>query len=543
MWQEWRGQTLPAIIDHAALSWPDNIAVRFEDDCIDEAITYRDLKNRVLTVQRALYRAGIRKGDHVGYLTNGTLRWLETFLAVLRLGAKIVPLNLAWTNGEIVQGMQLTDVSFLLLGAEHKGKSLAAQLAPVLSERGRKDLPLLRSVIVAEGRNEFKEFQALDELIAVSGDTGHSDELNHPVKAGDEAMLLLTSGSTAFPKPVIHTHESMLCGFASYADGLEVSTSDTFVSCTPVYHVGGLISAFVALLRGGTVRLCGTFEAENVMRWIDQDRASIFWGFDTHFSMLRGHPSYGKYKLASIRKTMVGANEATFDSIHAMGFEHIGSLYASSEYMGSQTFFPFRDRHDLEKMKHSHGRPTSGEIRIADPESGDWLATGEMGEICVRGPALFKGYYKLPDATAQCMDSEGFFHSGDMGLLDESGYLYFKGRYKDMVKSGGENVSAPEVEAFILMNVPGVVRAMICGTPDPKWGEAVTALLEIEQEFTYSPGDIINLCRGKLAGFKTPKKVIFLDRDEWVITPTGKIDRNVLRKLALDRVAAETTSQ
>lgn len=540
MWQEWRGQTLPKIIEHGEINWPDNVAVRYEDDSINESITYRELARRVSITQNALYEVGIRKGDHVGYLTSGNLRWLEIFFAVLRLGAKLVPLNLAWTNDEIAQGMQLADVSFLFLGAKYKGKSLPDQLAPILSGPNRKNFPCLRSVIVAEGVSKFDEFQALDDLVKKSSRSEDSIDLNQPVNASDEAMLLLTSGSTAFPKPVIHTHESMVCGFASYADGLEVNSSDTFVSCTPVYHVGGLIASIVALLRGGTVRLCGTFEAENVIRWVEQDKATIFWGFDTHFSMLREHPSYEKHKLASIKKTMVGGNEATFDAIYAMGFEHIGSLYASSEYMGSQTFFPYRDRHDIERMKYSHGRATSGEIRIANPETGDWLTAGEIGEICVRGPALFRGYYKNPEATAQCMDSEGFFHSGDMGSMDGSGYLYFKGRYKDMVKSGGENVSALEVETFLIATVPGVVRAIICGTPDQKWGEAVTALLEIEESFNYSVEDIVNACRGKLAGFKTPRRVIFLKNHEWPITPTGKVDRKVLVKFARDHFADTT---
>ena len=240
---------------------------------------------------------------------------------------------------------------------------------------------------------------------------------------------------------MIHTHQSMLCGICNYADGLEAGEADTFLHTTPNYHVGGIISMCIPILRGGTSRLMSWFDPEEAMKLIESDPVTLFWGFDTHFAMMRNDPSYEKYSLSSIKRTMSGSNPATFDAIYNMGFEHVGSLYGTSESMGGSTYFPYRDRFDLERMKQSNGRPTSGDVRIISQDTGKEVPVGEPGEICVNGPSLFKGYYNLPEETEKCIDADGFFHTGDYGWVDADGYVYYRGRYKEIIKTGGENVS------------------------------------------------------------------------------------------------------
>jgi fatty-acyl-CoA synthase len=457
-------------------------------------------------------------------------QWLEVFFAALRLRAVVVPFNLTWTADEIAQGIRLTETTVLLFAPEHRGEDLIARVVPLLDRP--EAIPSLRTLAVTRGPSIAGRYESLDELAERPGDAVDDREPNGRCRPDDVALLLLTSGSTSFPKPAIHTHETILCGTASYADGLEAKAEDVLLHCTPNYHVGGMLTACLALMRGATLRVMPVFDPDEAMRLIETDRVTLFWGFDTHFLMMKTAPSYGTRDLSSISRTMVGANPATFDKIREMGFSHLGSLYGSTEYMGSQTYFPYRDRHDFERMRASNGRPTSGEIRIADPESGAWLAPEQMGEICVRGPALFKGYYKLPEATAQCIDADGFFHSGDLGYLDADGYLYFRGRIKEMVKSGGENVSALEVETFLMSEIQGVDRAMICGTPHEKWGEAVTAVLQVSPGTSWTAEDIVEQCRGRLAGYKIPKRVVFFGADDWKVTPTGKLDRKAATALA-----------
>lgn len=537
MFQEWRSQTLPGVLEYSAENWPDNVAVRSGD----EAITFTELRNRVRSAALALHHLGVRPGDHVAYMMSVSTRWVEVFFATLSLGAKLVPLNLTWVGEEIRQGLKLTDAKYLLIGAQHRGEDLVAKFAEALPELSRNksrecafsDIPL-KSVVVT------------GELASVPPFAFHFERILEEVMCAewppqgyaapgpdDEGLLLLTSGTTSFPKPVIHTHQSMLCGICNYADGLEAGKSDTFLLTTPNYHVGGIISMCIPILRGGTSRLMHWFDPEEAMRLIQNDPVTLFWGFDTHFAMMRNHPSYGKYDLSSIRRTMSGSNPATFDAIYEMGFEHVGSLYGTSESMGGSTYFPYRDRFDFERMKQSNGRPTSGEVRIISQDTGQEVAAGEPGEICVNGPSLFKGYYNMPEETAKCFDEDGFFHTGDYGWVDADGYLYYRGRYKEIIKTGGENVSMLEVEMFLQSEVPGVRKAVICGTPDEKWGEAITALIEADPEAGLTEEKVKEGCRGRLAGYKIPKRVFFVGNESWKITPTGKLDRFSARDTAL----------
>lgn len=524
MFQEWRNQTLPQVLRHSAREWPDRVAL----SCAGTQVTYAELAQRVTSLKSALQSEGVRRGRHVAYFMASSPRWLEVLFAATELGATLVPLNLTWTDDEIVQGLKLTDSEILLMGTQYKDQSLPDRV-PALLEKSAAAGAGLKKVLHAEGVDGLERLDDLPgELVAASA------EQDRPPVADDAAMMILTSGSTAFPKPAMHTHESVLCGAAHYADGLEVSADDTFLHCMPNYHVGSIATACLTLMRGARLELMEFFEPGEAIRLIHESGATLFWGFDTHFIMMRDHPSYDPKKLASLQRTMVAANPATFEQVRAMGLGHIGSLYGSTEYMGSQTYFPYRDRFDTERMKLSNGRPTSGEVRIARADGG-WAQTDEMGEICVRGPALFKGYYKLPEETAGCMDAEGFFHSGDLGFMDSAGYLYYRGRLKEMVKSGGENVSALEVETFLLSEVNGVKRAMVCATPHGKWGEAVTALLDVAPGVSYTEEDIQEICRGKLAGYKIPKRVLFIPTEDWPVTPTGKLNRKALAEQAARR--------
>lgn len=529
MFQEWRNQLIPDVLNYAARNWPDRTAVLYEN----ERITYSELRERVAVVKEQLLAQGLCKGAHVAYFMASCPRWLEVLFACLEAGAVLVPLNLTWTPSEIRKGLALTDSKWLLVGGQHKGAALADRLLPVFSGTSVQALEPLPHVLLVEESDAGAAlpFPVLDMKEPEGGarpETGRQ----HCCAPGDAAFLILTSGSTSFPKPAIHTHETVLCGAASYADGLEAQCSDVFMHCMPNYHVGSLATAILALMRGAALRLVREFEPGQVLALIRQDQATLFWGFDTHFLMMRECPGYSDGALKTLQRTMVAASPGNFDKIKAMGLNHIGSLYGSTEYMGSQTYFPYRDRFDVERMRLSNGRATTGDIRIARIGTTGWAAPGEVGEICVRGPALFKGYYGLPEESAACIDAEGFFHSGDIGFLDEAGYLYYRGRLKEMIKSGGENVSALEVESFLVENLPGVVRAMVCATPHPKWGEAVTALLQMDAGRSCTVEEVRKHCKGSLAGYKIPRRVLVIDAADWPISQTGKVDRRAMAERA-----------
>lgn len=532
MYQEWRGRTFADVIDYAERTWPERIAVTDGDF----ACTYADLGQRIRRLALALRDLGVKEGDHVAHLMGANRDWIEIFYATLCLGATLVPLNLVWEADEIAAGLERTRSRYLLVGGLHRGRPLLDRIEKAFPEM-RIEVPAGRDMVsvIALKSPEMRALPLAALVEAVQDD--RVGALKWPViKSSAMGLLLLTSGSTALPKPAIHTHETMLAGIASYADGLEINREDIFLQTTPNYHVSGIITMVGPMLRGGRVRVLEWFDAGEAMRIIDQERITLFWGFDTHFAMMREHESYGKYDLSSVTRTMVAGNPGTFDAIRGMGFRHIGSLYGSTEYMGAQAFFPYRDRFDIERMKHSNGRPTSGEIAIIDPETNRPCAPEVPGEICVRGPSLFKGYFGMPDETRDAFDANGFFRSGDIGWLDEQGYLYYRGRYKEMIKTGGENVSALEVEAFLLSHFPEIRRAIVCATPHRKWGECVTALVETHAGAGLTTEGMVTRCRGALAGYKIPKLVLPLRNDDWIVTPTGKVDRNAMQRLATGRL-------
>jgi fatty-acyl-CoA synthase len=275
------------------------------------------------------------------------------------------------------------------------------------------------------------------------------------------------------------------------------------------------------------------YKAEQAMRLIERHQVNTMWGFDTHFLAIRRHELYGMFDLSSLEKTWVGSQPGSFDEIKSLGVSWQGNIYANSECAACGTFYPYRLREDEFHMKHSHGLPVPGsEIVIVDPETHEHLGPNEKGEICIRGPQLFLGYYNLPEETAKAFMEEGLHRTGDYGWVDEDGFVYYSGRYKEMLKSGGENVSVAEVEQTLVLETPWVSQAMVVGLPDPKWGEKIVALIQLRADVDVSPEQLRLRCKEVMAGYKVPKEFVFVTEDQWVVTPTGKFDRKALRRFA-----------
>jgi fatty-acyl-CoA synthase len=534
MYQEWQGQTALSLLDYSTTTWADRPCFVFDD----VITTYGELASSVAGARDRLVAIGVRRGDHVATLMGSSPRWAEVFFAVLSLGGIVVPFNLTWTSREVAEGMKLNDISVLVVEARYRGQDLWAMaeravpnLTTFLPGKTRSpELPTLRCVIALRSEGCEREVPPYAFDLA-SLEKRAAPAPQSQVRPEDPAIMLLTSGTTSFPKSAILSHRALTCGWATFADAVELTERSVFLQSAPNYHVAGINLMGMTLLRGGLGVIMRWFDPERALELFDTKKVTHFYGFDTHFSMMRDAPGYGRWDVSSVKHTITSSNPAASKKMVEMGFEHHGSVYGSTEFMGAQAFFPRRDLKDHNRMLKSNGRATCGELRIVDIETGAALGPNQSGEICVRGPCLFSGYYKRPDETAKVIDEEGFFHSGDRGYLDEDGYLYYLGRFKEMIKTGGENVSILEVEQFLLSAVPGVRRVAVCATPHPKWGEAVTAV--VVPTSGASEVDIIAACRGSLAGYKIPKRVILVDDSQWSVTPTGKVDRKIMQAVAL----------
>jgi fatty-acyl-CoA synthase len=544
MFHEALGQTVNSLFDHSCRKFGRRTALVDGDS----RVTYLELRRRVAKVTKGLQKQGVTSEDRVAFLIGVNQDWVVLFYACMRIGAVAVPLNLTWTGREIEEGLRLTETTVLAATDCFRGTDYVElvrthlELKPtgVLGGVQTSRLPQLRKLLVSSSSGAANgDDLTLAHLVEAGADVTAEEFAAASAQVGPEtdSIYLLTSGTTSFPKPVRHVHQSLLVGVAHYADGVEATAEDSILIIAPNYHVAAYFTLLMPHLRGGTVHLMSHFVPRSALEIIEREQISLLFGFDVHFLMMKRDSQFRLYDFSSVTRTMIGSHPGSFDEIEAMGVTHQGNIYGSSEYVASQTFLPYRDRDDREHMRLSHGRPSLGcELRIVDPESGATLPTSQQGEICFKGPALFRGYYNMPEETASAFDDDGFFHSGDMGFLDEAGYLYYQGRYKETVKSGGENVSMQEVELFLQLETPWVSKALVVALPDPIWGEAVTALIELRPGVEVDPEEIREFCRGRLAGYKIPKHILFVTDDDWAITPTGKFDRKAMTLRARARL-------
>jgi fatty-acyl-CoA synthase len=280
-----------------------------------------------------------------------------------------------------------------------------------------------------------------------------------------------------------------------------------------------------------------TYDPLESLKIVHQERCTAMNGIETHFLMLYQHPEFSRYDVSSLKKGWaIGPAEVVRSVYQKMGLTKVLNIYGTSETSPNVTTTFVDD--PLELRMAFHGLPhKETEIRIIDLFTGETLPDGKEGEICVRGWNVMKGYYKKPEETARAIDPQGWLHTGDLGLIDpKTGYLKFTGRFKDMLRVGGENVSAMEVESFLLTH-PKVKQAQVIGVPDPRVTEVGMAFLELKGGMSATEEEILAFCKGKIAGFKIPRYVTLVK--EFPLTGSGKIQKFKLKEQALERLEVE----
>jgi fatty-acyl-CoA synthase len=344
------------------------------------------------------------------------------------------------------------------------------------------------------------------------------------------AFIMYTSGTTGFPKGVMHSH-NVLGAVGDVASRLGITPRDATLTYLPLYHAYALVvSVLMSPLTGSRQVLTAGFAPAEALRLIEAERITLIHGFDTHFKDLLEHPSRPSRDLSSLRTGVAAAGMQASESIvrraqvllptaTGWGMTEVGGIVALS-YIDS----------DLEVRATMSGWPLPGyEIKIIDPVSGVSQPPGDLGEICLRGYTVMRGYYRKPEETARTVDADGWLHSSDVGFLRADGCLRFLGRYKDMLKVGGENVDPMEVEAFLLED-PRINHVAVVGHPDPRLAEVPVAFVIREKGALLSEEDVVGLCRGQLASFKIPRRVFFVD--QFPMTGSGKIQKYLLREEA-----------
>jgi fatty-acyl-CoA synthase len=334
----------------------------------------------------------------------------------------------------------------------------------------------------------------------------------------------------------MHPHVTLLRDSYEICQAMRIAEPDVLFSALPLYHIAGYASAFLSSFQnGGTFVTADHFDPGKSLELIERERCTIIRGVETMFIMMMAHPDLDRHDLSSLRGGVCGSNAPdVLDAVYSrMGVHELTSVFGLSETASASTMTRVDD--PLKTRIETQGRPLPGiEARIADPETGEPLPPGAQGEILVRGWNLMKGYYNKPKETAETIDAEGWLHTGDLGMQDAEGNLRFIDRIKDVIRVGGENVSAAEVESFLYRH-PKVELVQVVAGPDLRLGQVCVAYVKARPGTACSAEEIIEFCRGKIASFKVPRHVFFVD--EFPLTGSGKVQKFLLRDRAREALA------
>jgi len=400
-------------------------------------------------------------------------------------------------------------------------------------------LPMLKHIIFLGDRKAPGAF-SLSEILrkAESIPDEKLDSALAEVQPDDVIMLQYTSGTTAFPKGVMLTHDGVIRDGYYLGERQTLNSEDILFCPLPFFHVGGaVISTLSVLTHGAAMAFLETYDALESLKLVHKERCTAMNGIETHFLMMYQHPDFYRYDVSSLKKGWaIGPAEVVRSVYQKMGLTQVLNIYGTSETSPNVTTTFVDD--PLELRMAFHGLPHGEtEVKIVNPSTGEPLPDGREGEICVRGWNVMKGYYKKPEETAKVIDPQGWLHTGDLGLIDpETRYLKFTGRFKEMLRVGGENVSAMEVESFLLTH-PKVKQAQVIGVPDPRLTEVGMAFLELKEGMSATEEEILNFCKGKIANFKIPRYVTFVK--EFPMTGSGKVQKFKLKEQALERLEVE----
>lgn len=502
--------TLIENMERGAREYPERIAYIFQD----MQVTYGELYRQAKSTAAYLSAKGIGKGDYVALLLGNSPHFVISYYGVLLSGAAVVPINPIYTPKEIM---------YILHNSRAQLAIAVAPLLPVF-EGIKQQLADLREVVLVGGDGGHTWVTPFDKLIAHSSESWQGPELQED----DLAVILYTSGTTGQPKGAMLTQGNMASNADAIAEYLCVTGEDIFVTVLPMFHVFCMtvcMNAPIAI--GATMLILPKFSPTDVVEAIKTHQATVFAGVPTMYNFIMQTPDVSVEALASLRICISGGASLPVALLH--NFEKkfgkvISEGYGLSEASPVTAFNPVQGI----RKPGSIGVSIPGvENRIVDAE-GEELERGQVGELIVRGPNVMKGYLHMPEETARTLQN-GWLYTGDMGYMDEDGYIFIVDRKKDMVIVGGYNVYPREVEE-VLYEHPQVIEAAVIGVPDENAGEAVHAYL-VSRDPSLTEQDLIAYCRKGLAKYKVPSKIIFIE--ELPKNTTGKILRRALRDMVL----------
>jgi len=496
-------------------------------------LTWQELDREVTRIARGLAGLGLRPGDRVGIWAANCVEWVLMQYATARAGIILVNVNPAYRSHELSYVLQRSDIRALVVRA----RDSRADYRQILAEsRTIQASPLEHVLWLGE--------ESWDAMIA-----GGTDYIQDAAAPDDIANIQYTSGTTGAPKGAMLTHRNLLNNGMAIALAFRATENDRICAPVPLYHCfGSVIGSMVCVVSGAAQILpSAQFEALATLQAVHNERATALYGVPTMFVAELEHPEFDRFDLSSLRKGVMSGAPCPIElmkrAAEKMHIEQMVIPYGQTEASPVITMSRVGDPFDL-RVATIGAALANTEVQIIDPETRQRLPLEQQGELCTRGYLVMKGYDADPAATAEAIDSEGWLHTGDLAVMHANGYFSFKGRAKDTIIRGGENIYPREVENF-LHSHPKIADVYIIGLPDAKLGETVLAWVQLKSGEQATVEEIRDFCRGKIAYFKVPQYIRFVD--SFPMTVTKKVQKFLIREQeiwerGLDKVAHMETA-
>ena len=520
-----RARTVPALLGELAVRHPD---IEFVVGA-GRRLRYPEFRDEARRFARALHALGVRRGDKVAILMGNRPEWLIANFAILSLGAVMVSLNTWATRRELAYMLDHSDTSVLVAVDRFLGQDYTAMLQEIDAGAG---LPKLRHIVrlAPDGRTlpggvSWEAVLRAGEAVSESA----VDAAEGAVEPGDVGCILYTSGSTSTPKGVQLQHFALIENMWHIGERQRLRAGDRLWLAVSLFWGLGCENALFALMtHAGTIVLQERFEAGVAIDLIERERCTVVYATPNMVRAIADHPGFRPVRLASLRTGVTIGTPEQVRLLAALGAEEVCNVYGLTETYGNCTV---TDAHDpIEVRAASVGRPLPGfELAIVDPETGRSRPAGAVGEIKVRGYVTC-GYYRDEDKNRDAFDDEGWFLTGDLGYLDDSGRLHYRGRLKEMIKTGGINVAPVEVEE-VLMSHPGVEQAYVVGLPDAERDEIVVAAIVPREGSGVDEATLREHSAGALAAYKRPRRYRLVATEELPLTTTGKVRKLGMKEL------------
>ena len=533
--------TLGQMLEKWAKEEPNNDFMVYPDRGL--RLTYAEFNDRVNQMAKGFMEIGVTKGSHVGIWANNVPDWLTIMFATAKIGAVLVTVNTNYKLAELEYIIKNADLHTLCIIDGYRDSdyvSMVFELVPELKNCQRGHLksarfPELKNVVFV-GPQKHRGMYNTPELMALGSQVDDKvlEDAAKTFDCHDVVNMQYTSGTTGFPKGVMLTHHNILNNGNQVGNNMHYTCKDRLLLCVPLFHCFGCVLAVcAAVTHGVSMVLVEDFDALRVLAGIQKEKCTAVYGVPTMFIAELHHPMFEMFDLSTLRTgIMAGALcpvETMKQVMEKMHCKDIIIVYGLTETSPGMTTTRVFDPAEIRATTVGVELP-GVEVKIVNPETGEECGPEEHGEICCRGYNVMKGYYKNPEATALAIDKDGWLHSGDLAMKTKDGFYKITGRIKDMIIRGGENIYPREIENFIF-NMPQVELVEVVGIPDQKYGEIVGAFVKVKKGQQLCEAEVQEFCRGKIARYKIPKHVFFVD--DFPKTASGKVMKYKLREMAV----------